>query len=164
MQRPERSYSVRPYRFLVDRSVAKAGSLMPASAGRVLHLRDIGLPENAADSAIVESAADEQTIIATANGRDFVRAIEAFQKRQMWADCHDLYGLLILPNHYANQERFLPKLTDKLGFEGSPITWRHVQINNLSVRLTDDGKVKVAPLARCRYCLEFDPKRPMKKD
>ncbi len=137
---------------------------MPASAGRVLHLQDVGLPENAADSAIVESAADEQTIIATANGRDFLRAIEAYQKKQMRSECHDLYGLLILPNHYANQERFLPKLTDKLRFEGSPITWRHVQINNLSVRLTDDGGVKVTPLARCRYCLELDSKRPMRKD
>ena len=127
MQAPERSYSVRPYRFLVDRSVAKAGSLMPASAGRVLHLQDVGLPENAADSAIVELAADEQTIIATANGRDFLRAIEAYQKKQMRGECHDLYGLLILPNHYANQKRFLPKVTDKLRFEGSPITWRHVQ-------------------------------------
>ncbi len=164
MQGPERSYSVRPYCFLVDRSVAKAGSLVPASADRVLHLRNIGLPENAADSVIVERAADEQAIIVTANGRHFLKAVETYQKKQMRDKCHDLYGLLILPNHFANQKRFLPKLTDKLRFEGSPITWQHIQINNLSVRLTDNGEVKVTALARCRYCLEFDPKRPMKKD
>lgn len=163
MKGPERSYSVRPYRFLVDRSVAKAGSLIPTSADRVLRLRDIRLPENAADSVIVERAADEQLIIVTANGRDFLGAIETYQKKQMWDECHDLYGLLVLPNHYASQQRSLPKLTARLRFEGSPISWRHVQINNLAVRLTDDGDTKVTPLAHCRYCLELDPKRPMKK-
>jgi len=164
MQGPERSYPVRPYRFPIDRSVAKAGSLIPASSDRVLYLRDIGRAENAADFVIVEWAADEQVIIVRANGRDFLGAVDLYQKKQMWNECHDLYGLLILPNHYESQRRFLPKVTDKLRFEGRPITWRHVQISNLAVRLTDDGRVKVTPLARCRYYSELDPKRPMRKD
>jgi hypothetical protein len=164
MQALERAYPVRPYRFLVDACVAKAGPLIPTSADRVLYLRDVGLLENASDAAIVERAAVEDAIIVTANGRDFLRAIDSYQRKEMRDQCHDLFGLVILPNSFANQERSVPRLAAKLRFGGSSITWRHVQINNLSVRLTDDGGVKIAALARCQYCLEFDPKRPMRKD
>jgi uncharacterized protein DUF5615 len=136
MQGPERAYPVRPYRFLIDSCVAKAGSLIPASTDRILYLENIGLPKNAADSVIVERAAEEEAIIVTANRGDFLRAIETYQKKQMRDACHDLFGLVILPNIYAIQERLVPNLTNKLRFEGSPITWRHVQINNLCVRLT----------------------------
>lgn len=163
MRLPKREYPVRPYHFLVDRCVAKAGALLPVSANRVRYLKDVGLSENASDSAIVEQAALDQLIIVTANRRDFLNEIETFQKKQM-LDCHDLYGLLILPNLHANQVRCLSKLNGKMRFERSSITWRHVQINDLSIRLTDDGEVRVTPLARSRYCLEFDPRRPMKND
>jgi hypothetical protein len=159
-----RAYDVSPYRFLIDRSTAKAGALFPDPRRRVLYLHDVGLAENAPDSAIVERASEFQSIIVTANGRDFVQAIDTFQQKQMRDQCHDLYGLIILPNHYATQERSIPKLGDRLRFEGSSATWADVQINNLSVRLTDEGEVRVTALSRCRYCFEYDPKRPMKKD
>jgi len=162
MRRRQRAYDVPPYRFLMDRDVAKAGALIAAS-NRVLHLADLGLPEHAADSDIVERAADEYAIIVTANGQDFGREIENFQKKQMRDNCHDLFGLLILPNLYEIQVRLLPKLNGQLRFEGALIDWRIVQIDNLSVRLTDNGEVKVNPMSRCQYCRELDPKRLMKK-
>jgi hypothetical protein len=162
MRIPQRAYPVSPYRFLIDRSVAKSRSLFPER--RVLSLQDADLSEKAADAGIVERAADLQAIIVTANGRDFLQAIEAHQKKHIRDECQDLYGLIIVPNHYATQERFLPKLGNRLRFGNVAITWAHVQINNLCVRLTDEGDAKVAALSRCRYCLDHDPKRPMKKD
>jgi hypothetical protein len=155
---------VRPYRFLIDRSVAKAGSLIPTSSNRIVHLREVGLPEDAADSVIVESAALEQAIIVTANGHDFLNAIDRYQKKQMQRECRDLYGLLILPNLYEIQKRFLPGISNKLRFRGTSITWQNVHDDNLCVRLTDDGQVRVTALGRCRYCSTIDPKRPMKID
>jgi hypothetical protein len=160
MQIPQRAYPVSPYRFLIDRSSAKAHSLFPDR--RTLSLGEANLSEETSDAAIVERAAELQAIIVTANGRDFLQAIETHQKKHIRDECQDLYGLIIIPNHYAIQERLVPKLGDKLRFDSAAISWGHVQINNLCVRLTDDGQVKVTALSRCRYCLEFDPKRPMK--
>jgi hypothetical protein len=51
------------YRFLFDRDAAKAASLFPA--GRVVTFENVGLPENARDSAVVRVACDRKCIVVT---------------------------------------------------------------------------------------------------
>ncbi len=71
MQIPQRAYPVNPYRFLIDRSSAKAHSLFPDR--RTLSLGEAKLSEEVSDAAIVERAAELQAIIVTANGETFCK-------------------------------------------------------------------------------------------
>jgi hypothetical protein len=150
-----------PYRFLIDRSSAKASELFPSH--RVRSLEDVGLPENASDASIVEKAWEQECIIVTANGKDFLLAIERFQKKQMQNDCHDLFGLVILPNAYEAQRRVIRQVQGKLRLGRENISWRDVWQNNLCVRLKKVGLPDVSPLARCRYCKAEDSERPMRE-
>jgi Domain of unknown function (DUF5615) len=150
-----------PYRFLIDRSSARASELFPSR--RVRSLEDVGLPENASDAAIVEKAWEQECIIVTANGKDFLLAIERFQKKEMQNDCHDLFGLVILPNAYEAQRRVIRGVPGKLRLGRDSISWRDVWKNNLCVRLKKVGVPDVRPLARCRYCKAEDSERPMRE-
>jgi hypothetical protein len=72
-------------------------------------------------------------------------------------DCHDLYGLVIIPNQAAIQDRVLPKLATKLRLEGKRISWDDVWRKNLLVRVRSDGVVNVRDeLGRCFYCKKLE--------
>ncbi len=92
----------------------------------------------------------------TANGDDFVRKIERFQKKQMRKECHELYGLVILPNEFANQRRALSQLKKrKARFGGRDVGWPEVWEKNLCVRLKRDGTAEVKRFSRCYYCEKY---------
>jgi len=150
-----------PYRFLIDRSSARARELLPSR--RVRSLEDVGLPENASDEAIVAKAWEQECIIVTANGKDFLLAIDRFQKKEMQNDCHDLFGLVILPNAYEAQRRVIRGVEGRLRLGRENISWRDVWKNNLCVRVKKAGLPEVSPLARCRYCKAEDSARPMRE-
>jgi hypothetical protein len=80
-------------------------SLFPRK--RTKTLADVGLSERARDSEIVGEVWDRNLTIVTGNGDDFVREINIFQGRTTRAICHDLYGLIVLPNGYEHQKRLL---------------------------------------------------------
>jgi predicted nuclease of predicted toxin-antitoxin system len=76
------------YRFLIDRRVAKAAALFPKKP--VVTLDDVGLAGNASDRQIVEKAHEDECIIVTANGEDFLKEIGGFQKTPQEDGCRDL--------------------------------------------------------------------------
>ena len=120
---------VKPYRFLLDRDVSKAASLFPARRTRTV--ADVGLPENTKDAAIVEKAWELEAIIVTANGDDFLREARKFLRSTKRKDCHDLFGLVILPNNYETQKRSLYELSSRLSFRKKRIGWDEVWRQNL---------------------------------
>jgi uncharacterized protein DUF5615 len=138
------------HRFLLDHDCQRAAVLLPER--RVLSLADVGLPENASDQKIVEAAWEYECVIVTANGRDFLERIKRFLGTTKKKDCHDLWGLVVLPNDLASQERLLPRAEKKLRFEGEKVTWPRVWRENLYVRLKRDGAHEVRHLPRCYYC------------
>jgi hypothetical protein len=84
-------------------------------ARRTRTVADVGLPENATDAAIVEKAWKPEAIIVTANGDDFLREVRRFLRSTKRKDCHDLFGLVILPNKYEIQKRTLNELNVRAG-------------------------------------------------
>lgn len=94
--REKRKDGLPSYGFLLDRDVSKVASLFPRK--RTKTLADVGLSENARDSEIVTKAWERGLTIVTGNGDDFVREIDAFQSRTKRKDCHELHGLIVLPN------------------------------------------------------------------
>ena len=141
---------MKPYRFLLDRDVSKAASLFPARRTRTV--ADVGLPENAKDAAIVERAWELEAIIVTANGDDFLREARKFLRSTKRKDCHDLFGLVILPNKYETQKRTLEELGARLSFRNRRISWDEVWRQNLCVRVKTTGNPEVTQLPRCFYC------------
>ena len=69
------------------------------------------LKANAAqsDRKIVEVASDRKWIIVTANGDDFIAEIRRYLRQSRKLVCHDLSGLVTIPNGHQLQEHVLPK-------------------------------------------------------
>lgn len=139
-----------PYKFFFDRDSAKTAIFFPKK--RVVHLADAGLPETAADRRIVEVACRNEWIIVTANGDDFLREIIKYLAQTKWKDCHDVRGLVIVPNQYQVQKRALRNIADRLRFSGKPISWAEVWNRSYCVRIKAVGLPEVRPLPRCFYC------------
>jgi hypothetical protein len=50
-------------------------------------------------------------------------------------DCHDLYGLVVMPNAAAIQDGVLPGLADKLLMNGKPLAWDDAFNGTLGISL-----------------------------
>lgn len=145
---------MKPYKFILDRDVSKAESLFPARRTRTV--ASVGLPENANDAAVVERAWDLEAIIVTSNGDDFLRETRKFLRSTKRRDCHDLFGLVILPNKYEIQKRTLEEVASRLVFRGKKIGWDEVWRQNLCVRVKTTGNPEITQLPRCFYCQKAD--------
>ena len=145
---------MKPYRFLLDRDVSKVVSLFPARRTRTI--ADVGLPEAAKDAAIVQKAWELEAIIVTSNGDDFLREVRKFLRSTKKKDCHDLFGLVILPNKYEIQKRTMDELGSHLNFDGRKISWDEVWRQNLCVRVKTMGNPEITQLPRCFYCQKAD--------
>lgn len=148
--REKRKDSTLPFGFLLDRDVSKAASLFPPRRTRTI--AQAGLPENATDREIVEKAWKLGRTIVTRNGFEFVREIEKFLSETKRTDCHDMFGLVILPNGCESQKRLLPELEKKLWLDRKKITWSDVADLDCCVRVKKIGNPEVTRFERCFYC------------
>jgi hypothetical protein len=141
---------MRPYRFLIDESVKSVATCFPRH--RVLSLEKVGLPADAPDQSIVEVAYETDATIVTANGRDFVKLMDDFLKKQMEKTCRDLRGLIVIPNVAAIQQRVLRRAESRLRFGGEKIGWFDVWEFDLCVSIATDGSTRVTRFRPCYYC------------
>ena len=148
---------MQPYCFLIDRSAAKAATLFPKSRMQTSNSLDIA--ENASDEEIVRKAWLHRCTIVTANGDDFVAEICKFQKKQMRRVCHELNGLIVVPNEFEIQKQIIKIAHKKLRFGGKPIGWPNVWSDNLYVRLRKSGSPIVNRFPRCFYCDKLEVKQ-----
>jgi hypothetical protein len=88
----------------------------------------------------------------TANGRDFEREIRKHQRKMMINSCHDLSGLLVLPDGAMVQKRSLRRLGERLRFGGMRLDWEEVRRGNFLVRATKSGASEIRRFPRCIYC------------
>jgi hypothetical protein len=137
------------YGFLLDRNVSKVAPLFPAKRSRTI--AQVGLLENATDAEIVRKAWDLCLTIVTANGDDFVKEITRFQNQTTRVNCHEMFGLVVLPNGYESQRRLLQKTGEKLRLGTEKLTWRDVALKNCYVRLKKSGNPEVKRFKRC-FC------------
>jgi hypothetical protein len=142
------------YKFLLDRDVSKAISLFPAQRARTVS--DVGLPDNAPDAAIVKKARELEATIVTANGDDFLEEMRYFSQQTKKKDCHDLFGLVVLPSKFETQKSTLSQLGSRLRFGGKKIGWHDVWRKNLCVRVKTAGPPEIRKLPRCFYCQKME--------
>ncbi|MGA2085783.1 MAG: hypothetical protein ABSG60_09720 [Terracidiphilus sp.] len=143
------------YRFLIDNDSLSSARYFPKR--RIVTFHQAGLEPSAPDVAIVVKAYEFGCIIVSANGPHFEAEMRKFLATTKRKDCHDLYGLVIIPNQAAIQDRVLPKLATKLRLEGKRISWDDVWRKNLLVRVRSDGVVNVRDeLGRCFYCKKLE--------
>ena len=138
------------YGFLLDRDVSKAASLFPKK--RTKTIADIGLLDNASDLKITREAWKRKLTIVTGNGEDFVKEIRKFLGQTKRAECHELYGLIVLPNGYERQKQVLPGIESRLLLGREKITWTDIAYRNCYVRVKGGGGVEVKRFPRCLYC------------
>jgi hypothetical protein len=138
------------YRFIFDNDSRKASAFFPR--GRIVTLEKAGLTQKASDREIVKVASDRKWIIVTANGDDFITEIRRYLSQSMKLVCHDLCGLVIVPNDHQLQQRVLPGLEEKLHFDGRQISWKDVWEMDCCVRVTKGGKPHITRFERCFYC------------
>jgi len=148
--REKRKDGLSSYGFLLDRDVSKVISLFPRK--RTKTLADVGLSEKAMDSEIVKEAWERRLTIVTGNGDDFVREIGVFQSQTKRKNCHELHGLVVLPNGFENQRRLLQGLADKLRLGSEVLTWADIAEKNCLVKVKRSGKPEVKRFKRCFYC------------
>ena len=147
---------VSKYAFLLDRDVEKAASLFPHKRARTTTA--IGLAMDAPDEAIVRLAWERQWIIVTGNGDHFIEEILRFQRKVEKKICHDLSGLIILPNGFEVQKRVMTGIEKKLRFGGKRITWTDVWSKNYCVRLKKDSEPVISTFPKCLYCRKLQEK------
>jgi hypothetical protein len=148
--REKRKDGMLSHGFLLDRDVSKVASLSPKK--RTKTLANVGLPEDASDPEIVKKAWARGTIV-TGNGDDFVREINRFLAQTKKAECHEMFGLVVLPIGY---ERSQDKTNLRLGKER--LTWTDVAHRNYNVRVKRNGATEVQRFPRCAYCLKNEKK------
>ena len=146
----EYNRTVTGYKFLIDRDAAKAAQFFPAR--RIVTLQDIGLPENARDSEIVRMACDRKCIVVTCNGDDFIREFNSYLAQSKKLECHDMHGLVVLPNGFEIQRRVVPKLIGRLRMDGVRISWLDVWERDCCVKVSRNGAVTISRFPRCHYC------------
>lgn len=145
---------MRKYRFLIDNDSQAAARHFPQK--RVVSLSQAKLPSSASDAEVVAAAWELECILVTANGPDFEKEIEQFLQKTQQNDCHDLFGLVVIPNPAAVQNRVLPGLAKKLRYKGRNIAWQDVWRRNYLVRVHSNGAVDVRELGRCFYCKKIE--------
>jgi hypothetical protein len=137
------------YKFLFDNNCEKAALLFPKR--RTVTLKQAGVSPKATDREIVEIACENQWIIVTVNGDDFVSEINRYLKQTKKTECHDLSGLVILPNGHELQRQALRNIEDKLILDGKHISWKEVWKLDCRVRVTKT-RLRVNRFERCFYC------------
>lgn len=148
--REKRKDGMLAYGFLLDRDVSKVASLFPTK--RTQTIESIGLSERASDAAIVKAAWERQLTIVTGNGDHFVKEIQRFLAQTKRAECHEMYGLLVLPNGYERQKRLLPDIEEKLRLGKESLSWAAVAYRNCCVKVTRLGAAEVRRFPRCFFC------------
>ena len=148
--REKRKDGVYSYGFLLDRDVSKAASLFPKK--RTKTIADIGLPPDAPDSEIIKEAWERSLTIVTGNGDDFVKEIQKFLAQTKRDECHEMYGLLVLPNGYERQKRLLQNIEGRLKLGKEKLRWADVADRNCCVKVTRLGAAEVRRFPRCFFC------------
>ena len=59
---------------------------------------------------------------------------------------------MIIPNDHQLQEQVLPRIEERLHFEGAHISWKDVWELDCCVRVTRSGKLQIKRFERCFYC------------
>jgi len=133
------------YGFLLDHNVSAIASLFPGKRARTL--AQIGLRETARDEDIVRIAWELEMTIVTVDGDDFLKECTNFQNQTKRKDCHEMFGLVVLPNGYENQKRVLQTVRRHLRLSGARVSWRDVALKNLYVRVRKDGRAEIKRLS-----------------
>jgi len=144
------------YAFLVDCDVEKAVTLLPHKRTRTTV--EMGLAKDAPDAAIVKMAWERAWIIVTGNGDHFINEILRFQRKMEKRICHDLSGLVILPNGFEVQSRVMNAVESKLRFGGKRVTWTDVWSKNYCVRIKKDSEPTITTFPQCLYCRKLQEK------
>lgn len=139
-----------PYGFLLDRDVAKAASLFPYK--RTKTIEDVGLTQNAPDSEIVRTAWSLELTIVTGNGDDFKREFLKFLSQTTRKECHEMRGLVVLPNGFEHQRRFLHGIEKTLRLGREKLTWADVADLDCYVKLQRSGRATISRFPRCFFC------------
>jgi hypothetical protein len=142
------------YAFLLDEDVRAAKSLFPK--GRAKTVTDLGLRSDAADREVVLAAWEGRYIIVTGNADDFIPEIMRFLKKTKKAECHELFGLVVLPNGYLTQKRILGRAANTLRFGGRKLTWADIWRDNYFVRVGKSGSPEVKRFPRCQFCRKLE--------
>jgi predicted nuclease of predicted toxin-antitoxin system len=143
------------YNFLLDRNVEHLALYFPKQ--RVKTASQEGLPPSASDTAVVEKAWLRQSVIVTADIKDFRPAIVKFQRQKGRNPCGCLFGLIGLPNVHETQKRLLKNrlsdLESQLPRVGAKrITWKDIHQRNYMVRVMKAGSPQVTELGLCPDC------------
>lgn len=138
------------YRFIFDNDSRKAAAFFPSR--RIVTLEQAGLTERASDREIVNVASDRKWIIVTANRDHSIAEINRYLRQSTKLVCHDLSGLVVIPNDYLLQQHVLPRVEDRLHFEGVHISWKDVWEVDCCVRVTRNGMARITRFERCFYC------------
>lgn len=150
LRRSGRFAQMTTYRFIFDNDCRRASRFFPHR--RIVTLEQAGLNEKSRDRESVEAAADHRWIIVTANGDHFVTEIRRYLRQSTRVVCHDLSGLVIIPNDHQLQERALPRLEERLHLNGNHIAWKDVWELDCCVRVSQNGKAQISRFDRCFYC------------
>lgn len=145
--REKRKEGLYSYGFLLDRDVAKVASLFPKKRTRTA--ADIGLSPDAPDSEIIREAWERRLTIVTGNGDHFLKEIHKFLAQTKRDECHEMYGLLILPSAYERQKRLLQNIESRLRLGTEKLTWADVADRNCCVKVARLGAVEVRRFPRC---------------
>jgi len=154
--REKRKDSLFSYGFLLDRDVSKAASLFPRK--RTKTIADIGLQQDATDAEIVRAAWERDLTIVTGNGDDFTREIQKYLSQTKRNECHEMRGLVVLPNGYERQRRLLQDVERTLRLGNEKLTWAKVADKDCYVRVKRTGGTEVSRFPRCFFCQRNEQK------
>ena len=155
--REKRKDGLFSYGFLLDRDVSKAASHFPRK--RTKTIADIGLPQDATDAEIVRAAWERGLTIETGNGDDFTREIQKFLAQTKRKECHEMRGLVVLPNGYERQKRLLQDIERTLKLGGQKLTWADVADKDCYVKVKRNGGSEVRRFPRRFFCQRHEQKR-----
>jgi hypothetical protein len=115
------------------------------------------------DRTVVQSAWDDGSTIVTANGSDFVRYMLEHQRSHPCRKdkCHDLAGLIVIPNHEFRAKRAFDAVSKRgLRAGRALLSLDDISQHNLYVKLHLDGSAEIRRFPLCPYREDADDQPP----
>lgn len=115
----------------------------------------------ALDSQNVVRAYNDELTVVTNNANDYLWEFNKFQRKLQRNECHELVGLVIVPNKQFEAEPFWNSIKRGVVHAGRKVTWREVRDYNLVVGPPDEhGRARLRRFEQCFYCKKYGMRRP----
>jgi len=107
---------------------------------------------------LLRSRGNASLRLSLATATTLTKEIQKFLSQTRRKECHEMYGLVILPDGYERQKRLIQNIERTLKLGKEKLTWAAVAEKDCYVRVRRTGGTEVRRFPRCFFCQRNEQK------